>query len=231
MIAGRRAFFAAGHYQQLADSIAGLISACLPDTNQPVVLDAGCGGGYYLRRLRELLTSQNAGRQNTGKQATLAGLDISRHGIRAAARADPAGQYAVAGTHRIPVEAGRVDVLLSHFSPVSGPDFYRVVRPGGTVLVGGPGEAHLFSLKERVYERATPHEPDPVLAGEPGFDLIKTHRIKYSLTVQGPGQVASLLLMTPYFWSASPSAQAGLAELPELETEVDVIVHAYRRIS
>jgi hypothetical protein len=52
-----------------------------------------------------------------------------------AARRDPQGLYAVAGTHRMPVLPGRVDVLLSHFSPVSAEDFRRIVKPGGAVLV------------------------------------------------------------------------------------------------
>jgi 23S rRNA (guanine745-N1)-methyltransferase len=258
MITSRHEFFAAGHYHRLADGIADLIIAYLPEAAGPaevrgrveagtdarVVLDAGCGEGYYLRCLRERLTQRASagctGESGTGESGTspaavslagtvLAGVDVSKHGIRLAARDDPDGQYAVASSYRIPVPPGRVSVLLSHFSPVSADDFLRAVAPGGVVLVGGPGADHLFSVKELVYATPARHVPETALAAVAGFELIATRRIQYPLELRGPGQVGRLLRMTPYFWSAGPQTQARLAGLDALDTEVDVIVQAYRR--
>lgn len=225
MITGRRDFFEAGHYQPLADGVAEVIISHLPDGAERVVVDAGCGEGYYLRRLGSLLADRD------GEPGTIrCGLDISKHGIRAAARSDPGGLYAVAGSHRMPVLPDRVDVLLAHFSPVSAADFRHVVRPGGVVLVGGPGEEHLYSFKELLYDTPSQHEPSDTLAGEPGFELMSTHRIRYKLAMRGPGQVADLLLMTPFFWTVDQATQARLARLDSLDTEVDIVVHAYRRV-
>ena len=225
MNAGRSEFFGTGHYERLADEIAGLVRSRLPPEGSPVVIDAGCGEGYYLRRLRLAL----AGRERRAG-AVLCGLDISRHAIRAAARRDPEGSYAVAGSYRLPVLPGRADVLLSHFSPVSADDFRRVVRPGGMVLIGGPGHGHLYSFKELIYDMPVRHEPAEPLAGQDGFDLVGRHQIRYRIALRGAGQVASLLAMTPYYWSAGPQTQARLAATESLDTEVDVIVHAYRRV-
>lgn len=224
MIAGRRDFFATGHYQRLADEIAGLIRANLPAEGTSVVIDAGCGEGYYLRRLRMALAGQAP-----PIRAVLCGLDISRHAVRAAAKRDPESLYAVAGTYQMPALPGRADLLLSHFSPVSADDFRRVVRPGGTVLTGGPGPGHLYSFKELIYDAPAMHEPSEPLAGQDGFELASRHQIRYKIALRGPGQVASLLAMTPYYWSAGPETQARLAAADSLDTEVDVIVHAYRR--
>jgi 23S rRNA (guanine745-N1)-methyltransferase len=224
MIAARRDFFDQGHYQPLADEIAGLIGTYLPVGAPAVVLDAGCGEGYYLRRLRRHLTDT----ARSG-DTTLCGLDISKHGIRVAARRDPEGLYAVAGTFRMPVLPDRVDVLLTHFSPVSAPDFRRVVPPGGVVLVGGPGEEHLFSFKELLYDRASRFEPSDDLSDDEGFELITAHRIRYKLELRGPGQVANLLAMTPFYWSVDQETQTRLGGIDALDTEVDIVVHAYRR--
>lgn len=101
-----------------------------------MVVDAGCGEGYYLRRLRALLA-----RDGIETNTVVCGLDISKHGIRVAARRDPQGLYAVASAHRMPILPETADVLLTHFSPVSAENFRRVVKPTGVVLVGGPGEA------------------------------------------------------------------------------------------
>jgi 23S rRNA (guanine745-N1)-methyltransferase len=223
MIAARRAFFDQGHYLPLAAAVADMVLSYLPGSGVPLVLDAGCGEGYYLRVLRERLGP--AGRD----EVELCGLDISKHGVRQAARRDPGGLYAVAGTFRMPVLDDRVDVLLTHFSPVSAADFRRVVPVGGMVLVGGPGEDHLFGLKELLYDVPARFEPADVLGGEPGFELVNVHSVRYPLALRGPGQVANLLAMTPFYWSAGQERQAQLATLDALDTEVDVLVRAYRR--
>lgn len=224
MIVSRRAFFEASHYRRLADEIADLIVSYLPRRSDRIVVDAGCGEGYYLRRLWARLAAADMERS-----AALCGIDISKHAIQAAARLDPNGLYAVAGIHRLPLPPATADVLLSHFSPVSGPEFARVVRPGGIVLIGEPGEGHLFSFKGLLYEAPAAHEPAQPLVGEPAFELVGTHRIRYEIALRGPGQVANLLAMTPFYWSVNPATQEALARLDALNTEVDVLVHAYRR--
>jgi len=224
MIAGRRDFFDAGHYQKLADGVAETIASYLPADGPGVVVDAGCGEGYYLRRLRHLLADRSR-----EEQTLLCGMDISKHGVRVAAKRDPKGLYAVAGTYRMPVLTDQVDILLTHFSPVSAADFRRVVKPGGIVLVGGPAEGHLYAFKELLYDTPAKHEVSDLLGTEPGFELIGTHSIRYPLSLHGPGQVANLLLMTPFYWSVGDETRAKLAAMDHLDTEVDVIVHAYRR--
>lgn len=226
MIAGRRDFFDAGHYQPLADGVADIITSYLPQGGEKVVVDAGCGEGYYLRRLRPLLAG-------SGQDAdtVLCGMDISKHGVRIAAKRDPLGMYAVAGTCRMPVITNRVDVLLTHFSPVSAADFRRVVKPGGIVLVGGPAQDHLFAFKKLLYATPAQHEPADTLAGQDGFESITVHRIHYPLRLSGPGQIANLLLMTPFYWSVDDETRAKLADMDELDTEVDVVIHAYRRVT
>lgn len=226
MIASRRDFFDAGHYEPLADGVAQLLLDHLPervDGHEPVVLDAGCGEGYYLRRLRRLLVERD-------RHALLVGLDISKHGIKVAARRDRDGLYAVAGTYRMPVLEDAVDVLLTHFSPVAPEDFRRVVRPGGLVVVGGPGEGHLYDLKTHLYDRPESHAPTDPMEGVEGFERVEVRRISYPLVLDGPGQAANLLLMTPYYWSAREEQKARLAELDHLETTVDVLMRVYRRV-
>ena len=223
MIAARRDFFDHGHYERLADDMAAIIGGYLPP-EQATILDAGCGEGYYLRRIRRhLIETRRAG------WMTLCGLDISKHGIRVAARRDPGGLYAVAGTFRMPVLPRRIDVLLTHFSPVSAADFRRVVRTGGIVLAGGPGEDHLYSFKKLLYDSPARFEPFGGLTRADGFEPVSTSRIRYRIQLRGMGQVADLLAMTPYYWTADQDAQARLAAVEELDTDVDVILHAYRR--
>lgn len=221
MIAGRRDFFDAGHYQRLADGVADEVLRRLPDTQRPVVLDAGCGEGYYLRRLRSAAEQQ-------GRDLVRAGLDISKHGVRVAARRDAGGHYAVAGSFGMPVLADSVDVLITHFSPVSTDDFAGVLRPGGVVLVGGPGVDHLYEFKELLYDRPEHFQPTDQLAEEDGFEPLDSVTIRYPLRLRGPGQVANLLLMTPYYWTVDAATRDRLAARDTLDVTVDVRLRAYQ---
>jgi 23S rRNA (guanine745-N1)-methyltransferase len=224
MMDGRRRFFDSGYYEPLADGVARLVTSYLP-AGRSVVLDAGCGEGYYLRRLAQVLGA------DASNEVARYGLDLSKPGIRQAARRDPDGHYAVAGTFRMPVLDAVVDVLLTHFSPVSPADFHRVVAPEGIVLVGGPGEGHLYDFKKLIYDEPSRHEPSDTLHPAEGFEPVAEHRITYPLKVRGQGHVADLLLMTPYFWSAPAELRERLSYLDALDTEVDVVVQIYRRIS
>jgi 23S rRNA (guanine745-N1)-methyltransferase len=226
MIACRRDFFDAGYYQQLADEIATLIVDCLPTDNQSVVLDAGCGEGYYVRRFASVLQAGQPTHPN--RQVAIYGFDISKHGVQIAAKRDPHGIYAVASTYRMPLVDDSVDVLLTQFSPISAPDFAAVLKPGGVVLVGGPGPHHLYALKELLYDTPELHEANVGLTSDQGFELIVSHEIRYQINVRGAKDVADLLKMTPFYWAVGEQSRARLTGVDALDLEVHVLVAAYR---
>ncbi len=226
MIASRRDFFDSGRYELLADQLGDIVASHIPPGDQRLVVDAGCGEGYYLRRLRHRLT---ATRESAAP--ILCGIDISKHAVQIAARRDGMGVYAVASTHDLPLLPAVADVLLTHFSPVFAASFRRIVRAGGVVLVGTPGPSHLFHLKQLLYDTPQLHEPNLSLSGEPGFELIDVHRIRYEIALRDSAAISNLLEMTPYYWSASAETQARVAQLDELHTDVDVTVSAYRMLT
>ncbi|WP_248962958.1 putative RNA methyltransferase [Sphaerisporangium perillae] len=127
MVAARAAFLGAGHYAPLAARLRESASG-------GVVLDAGAGTGYYLA---EVLRPDDAG----------IALDISKHALKRAGRAHPRIGAVVADVWRpLPVKDGCVDVLLNVFAPRNGPEFARVLRPGGTLVVVTPTPRHLAPL-------------------------------------------------------------------------------------
>lgn len=215
MMAARTAFLDAGHYAPVADALAETVLADGPAT----LVDVGCGEGYYLRRLRSRVATQIA----------LCGMDISRHAATAAARRDPGGLYVVAGAHRMPFPDGAIDAVMVQFAPTSAAELARVIRPGGRLVIGGPGPRHLFGLKTLIYERPAEHEEADPMAGETGFERIETTRVRHDLKLTESADIANLLGMTPFYWSASAETQGRLASLPRLDTEVDVVIHSYRR--
>ncbi len=212
MMAARAAFLDAGHYAPVADALA---DAVLADPTAHRIVDVGCGEGHYLRRLAE----------RAGRRLDLHGLDISRPAVEAAARRDPAGLYAVAGAHRLPILTGAADTLVSHFAPLEAAEAHRVLHPEGRLIVGAPGARHLFGLRALIYETPTEHPDIPPLAE--GFAITAETRVRYDLALSDPTAIAALIGMTPYAWAAD--ARDRLAGLARLDTEVDVIIRTYER--
>ncbi|MFC4591629.1 putative RNA methyltransferase [Sphaerisporangium corydalis] len=134
MVAARDAFLGAGHFAPLSGRLRELVAGIGDTGGAKVVLDAGAGTGHYLAAV-------------LGPGDTGIALDISKHALRRAARAHPRVGAVVTDVWRpLPVKDGRVDVLLDVFAPRNGPEFARVLRPGGTLIVVTPTPAHLAPL-------------------------------------------------------------------------------------
>lgn len=132
MIEARAAFLAAGHYTFIADAL----SAAAGGDPGGAVLDAGTGTGYYLAHVLDRLPA-----------ATGLGLDVSKPALRRAARAHPRAGAALADLwQRLPLADASAGLILNVFAPRNGPEFRRVLRPGGTLLVVTPAADHLREL-------------------------------------------------------------------------------------
>ncbi|GAA0950384.1 putative RNA methyltransferase [Actinocorallia libanotica] len=128
MVAARAAFLDAGHYAPLAAALAGLAFG--------TVLDAGAGTGHHLA------AALGGGAADRGLA-----LDLSKYAMRRAARAHPRIGAVVADLWRgLPVRDAAVDTVYDVFAPRNAPEFRRVLRPGGRLLVATPTEAHLAEL-------------------------------------------------------------------------------------
>jgi 23S rRNA (guanine745-N1)-methyltransferase len=167
MVTARQAFLAAGHYAPLADAVAALAAVSVPPVSvppvsgppvsvppvsgpaasgsgaaRPCVLDAGSGPGYYLAAVLDRLRTL----PGYGEVAGLA-LDNSVPALRWAARAHPAaGAVGWDVWTPFPVRDGVASVVLNVFAPRNGPQFRRVLRDDGALIVVTPGPGHLAEL-------------------------------------------------------------------------------------
>lgn len=217
-VRARSQFLSLEHYRPVADGICELLAKHVPDENA-LVLDAGCGEGYYSTHIA------SAG------YATV-GVDLSKYAVDAAAkRAVAAGRknafYAVASVYELPVADGSVSALTNVFAPCAEEEYARVLCDGGILLVAHAGEEHLMGLKSVLYEEAHRNSARADLPQR--MTQIDQMRVKYRITVEGNDAIANLFTMTPYYWRTSPEDAAKLAGLDRLETEVDVLLTVYQK--
>ncbi|UED85988.1 putative RNA methyltransferase [Streptomyces profundus] len=136
MVTARAAFLDAGHYAPLSAALARLAGELSPP--DAVSLDVGGGTGHHHARVLDALP-----------RAFGLTLDLSKHALRRAARAHPRMGAAAGDIWRgLPVRTAAVDLLLNVFAPRNGPEFRRVLAPGGALLVVTPEPGHLAELRE-----------------------------------------------------------------------------------
>ncbi len=212
MVAARRRFLNAGHYQPIADAVARATLAELPATAS--CLDAGCGEGYYLRQL-----AAEANRQE--KTLAVLGLDISKWAVLAAAKQDPQPNWVVGTNARLPVLDGTLDRVLCLFGFPVYAEFARTLKPGGQLVQVDAGPDHLRELREIIYPTLkTPRPADP--ADPAGFTRIADENVRFPLHLSGREAIADLLAMTPHLYRASAEGRARAAALTALSITVDV---------
>jgi 23S rRNA (guanine745-N1)-methyltransferase len=157
-VTARRRLHDRGVTAPLLQSIAETAGASTGDR----VLDAGCGDGFYLGSL--------AGQ--TGADAH--GVDISIPAVDAAARRYPECEWIVANADRFVPYADRTfSLVLSITGRMNAPEFRRVLKGDGRLLVALPAPDDLIELRGIGRDRV----PRTLETFARGFTLVSQSRI------------------------------------------------------
>jgi 23S rRNA (guanine745-N1)-methyltransferase len=131
-VAGRRRLHDSGVTEPLLDAIAEITAASPGD----IVLDAGCGDGFYLGMLARRI----------GFDAH--GVDISIPAVDAASRRYPGCEWIVANADRfVPYADRSFSIVLSITARMNAGEFRRVLRDDGRLLVALPAPEDLVELR------------------------------------------------------------------------------------
>lgn len=132
-VAARRQLHDCGVAESLLRAIADLVKPLRTD----VILDVGCGDGYYLGNLAR-----------AGGCSFAAGIDISVAAIALAARRYKEFEWIVANADRfVPYSGASFSVVLSITSRMNPAEFRRVIRDDGRLLVAVPAPDDLIELR------------------------------------------------------------------------------------
>lgn len=219
MALARREFLSRGYYKLLLNTLCcQILSLC---GESPVILDAGCGEGYYTAGIFQALC-------RAGRKPRVAGTDISKFSLRAAARRERGVEFAVASSYHLPLADGAVELLLDCFSPLALEEFRRVLRPGGVFVYVVPGERHLWELKQVLYDRPYPNEERET--PYEGFAYEKIVPVDGEITLPGREDIQNLFRMTPYYWKTPKSGGERLAALETLTVTASFRIHVFRKL-
>jgi 23S rRNA (guanine745-N1)-methyltransferase len=229
MIQSRRRFLNLGYYHKVSDGINETISSALsglPPGSGCSILDAGCGEGFYLQRLKEALAQGSEARPSLHYH----GIDVSRFAVRQATQRDRAMAWFVASSHDLPYLDSSLDIVLNVFSPANITEFARVLKKNGSLVFVGPGPRHLNGLREIIYPVTREHEESAITEKAEGlFSLSAVSWINYPLELKSNQVIMDLLAMTPYFWNIARQTNARVAALDRLSLDVDAEIRVFRK--
>lgn len=231
MIISRRRFLDLGYYNQVSDGINEAISTVLLGLGRGSdysVLDAGCGEGFYLARLKGALVHD----PEAHRRMEYHGVDVSKFAVRLATQRDRSMAWFVASINDLPYLAGTLDIVFSVFSPASILEFARILKQDGSLVFVSPGPRHLNGLREIIYPVNREHAAPAITEkAQELFAPATVSRITYPLELEGNQVIMDLLAMTPYYWNINRETKAKVAALDRLNLDVDVEIRVFRKKS
>ena len=155
-VAARRRLHDRGVTAPLLDAIAGMADLLPSD----IVLDAGCGDGFYLGSL-----VRQSGCEGHG-------VDISIPAVDAAARRYPDCKWIVANADRfVPYADHSFSAVLSITARMNAGEFRRVLRDDGRLLVALPAPDDMIELRSRAGKASRDRVPSAIETFAPQFTL------------------------------------------------------------
>jgi Methylase involved in ubiquinone/menaquinone biosynthesis len=209
MCRARHDFLAKDYYRPLLDTIINLMKN---HTNQgDVILDAGCGEGWYTSNIIKALPD-----------ITVAAVDISKEALSIA----KINGAAVASVYDLPLKDNSVNMTLNVFSPFSDEEYRRVLTDNGLLLYVIPLEHHLYELKSLLYDKPYLNEVKPYELN--GYDLLEAVEVKYSVDIENNQDIRNLFAMTPYYYTTGKKGHDIISNTLKLSTRVEFCVLLYR---
>jgi 23S rRNA (guanine745-N1)-methyltransferase len=225
MMEGRRNFLNKGYYHTFSEALNQVIISNL-NGNNINILDAGCGEGYFLSRLKEAICTKEPGYYEN-KEFNFFGVDISKAAVTYAAKRDKTINFIVGSNFNLPIMSNSIDIIIRNFAPSDEAELSRVLKDEGKLVVVTPGIQHLYGLKEILYVNARKHEEKDTIFK--GFKLIYHTEIKYNISVENEEDVKNLITMTPYYWTFDNAMGEKAYDTSKLSTELDFNISVYEK--
>lgn len=211
----RSQFFEMGYYKHILDEVREAVKDIMASSGQEqmVLIDAGCGEGYYSEELAKIEGVQ------------IVALDIAADAIKQAAKSNADVAWTIADITNIPVKDHVCDVILDVFTPANYGEFSRILKEGGYIIKIIPGANHLIQLRKAASDQLRNKE----YSGEDVSDYFEKHyRVVRKETLSNTMPISQetlkvLAAMTPLLFDADKSL-LNLSDITEITIEAQLLI-------
>lgn len=218
MVRARSNFFASGVYSPISNMLCDIVNPL----SKEVIVDAGCGEGYY---------TCNVAKSNT--ESIVLGFDVTKfgceHGSKVAKRENLLNVFfSVGNIFELPLKGSFADIVINAFAPVASDEFLRVLKSGGHLIVLSAGVDHLIGLKKLLYKDT--YQNEEKFPRYEGFETPIIKNLKYETKILGNETIKNLFTMTPYYFRTSLEDKKKLDNVSEIDTIIEVNFAIYKKI-
>ena len=209
----RQQILEAGFYQAILDAVSDLLAS---SKTTKIILDIGCGEGFYSRKLQERHPDK-----------TFYAFDISKDSVQIAAKSEPnwAVNWFVGDLARLPIQDASMDILLDIFSPANYGEFRRVLSKDGILIKVIPTENHLKEIRQRVQDQLTNKDysnQDIKNHFQEHFTILSSQTASLTKTITAE-QLQALLSMTPLLFHIDQT-KIDWSQLTEITIEAEILI-------
>ena len=209
----RQQILEAGFYQAILDAVSDLLAS---SKTTKIILDIGCGEGFYSRKLQERHPDK-----------TFYAFDISKDSVQIAAKSEPnwAVNWFVGDLARLPIKDASMDILLDIFSPANYGEFRRVLSKDGILIKVIPTENHLKEIRQRVQNQLTNKDysnQDIKNHFQEHFTILSSQTVSLTKPITAD-QLQALLSMTPLLFHVDQT-KIDWSQLTEITIEAEILV-------
>ncbi|MGQ0819669.1 putative RNA methyltransferase [Acinetobacter baumannii] len=208
----RRAFLQGGYYQSLQQAVVHL----LKDLKAKMVLDIGCGEGYYTSAMQQVVEQ-------------CIGVDIAKNAVQRAAKLNDKVTWVVGTGATLPVIDQSMDVCTSLFSPIPQTEILRVLKDDGYLIVVTPATDHLYAMREALFEQVNPHTPQKFVEQLQDLFELKEQQVIDAPLVLDQQALKNLIAMTPYAYKASPERRMQLEQKAHLQVTASFQIYLFQK--
>jgi len=216
MVVARKNFLTMDYYLPIISQINAFIETTMAPNVKTSVLDAGCGEGYYLTKIKNYFNNR----------INCLGVDISRAAIQAAAKRSTEICWCVASVYNLPIANHSQDIIINIFSPYNFKEFLRVAKKHAVIILVIPNDAHLIEIRDIVYKTKQNYTSDKRLSCKlqehPGVQEISTQQVTYNFNLVDQYAIKNLFAMTPFYWRSNQTVHQILANKESMSITVDV---------
>lgn len=217
----RTAFLDSGYYDPIVRKMCEILKDIA--LGGGILLDAGCGDGFYTSSFAKLLP-----------EMSVCGIDISKHAVRYGAKRAKRENlknniYAVSSIFTLPFASENIDIITSVFAPCPEEEFSRALKKGGYLVIAAAGEKHLLGLKKALYDDIYMNEERADMPSS-DFELLKKERLSFTISLGSNEDILNLFSMTPYYYRTSLKDKEKLTSLSSLESEIEIDFFIYRKV-
>ncbi|MDC5447607.1 methyltransferase domain-containing protein [Acinetobacter baumannii] len=208
----RRAFLQGDYYQPLQQAVVHL----LKDLKAKMVLDIGCGEGYYTSAMQQVVEQ-------------CIGVDIAKNAVQRAAKLNDKVTWVVGTGATLPVIDQSMDVCTSLFSPIPQTEILRVLKDDGYLIVVTPATDHLYAMREALFEQVNPHTPQKFVEQLQDLFELKEQQVIDAPLVLDQQALKNLIAMTPYAYKASPERRMQLEQKARLQVTASFQIYLFQK--